>query len=230
MVAEMTLDFYQIYYAEEQKQHLYDFAIPVFNSSLTPYFENSVIAELVPKSSADLVSVCSWSLKRKRGDTIYQLKGKDQLTLDSILNSDFDVAILTPRHHTNVKEKLIYWHAKDQESLENITSALREFEKFIHFPEEIKRPVYENHFIAKKEIYVNYVTTCLLPCIEFMSTRSVFMADSDYLRRKQEGARGSIASELKEKIGVPYYPIAPFILERLFSIWLNSKDYKIINL
>jgi hypothetical protein len=47
IMSDKTLDFYQIYYKEEQRDYLYDFAIPYFNRKVTPYFENSLIKTLV---------------------------------------------------------------------------------------------------------------------------------------------------------------------------------------
>jgi len=90
----------------------------------------------------------------------------------------------------------------------------------------VKHAVYENHFIAHKDIYRSYVTDCLNPVIDFMSTRDVYFADSGYRTRKS-------AEDLEAytKItGKKDWPIAPFILERLFSIWINDKNFKVIPL
>ena len=60
------ISFFQIYYNDSQLTELYDFAIPYKNLTLTPYFENSVIAELVPKCQSKKIAVCSWRLREKR--------------------------------------------------------------------------------------------------------------------------------------------------------------------
>src|SRR5688572_6871819 len=91
-----SLEFYQVYYREQHKESLYDFAIPYYNGTLTPFFENAIIAELVPNAKADLVSVCSWKLARKRIDRSMQLRGKTELSKENILSTEFDVAVLTP--------------------------------------------------------------------------------------------------------------------------------------
>ncbi len=216
-----SLDFYQIYFDDCQRSELYDFSIPYLNETLTPYFENSVIAELVPKSNADLISVCSWRLAKKRIDRSMQLKGQTELTKDKILNADFDIAVLTPvskSHQAFVMAKS--WHG------DAWTNALSELKKFINVPRELNYPIYENHFIATKEIYHEYIHSCLSHCLDYMSSRSVFFSDSNYAKRKTESDR----ERYFRSTGKKDWPIAPFILERLFSIWIDNKHFKIINL
>ena len=102
----MTLEFYQIYFKDEQLDKLYPFAKPYKNEQLSPYFENQVIADIVPNTQADLVSVCSWRLAQKRGEgaaeAILKRNGTFTLTEEIILSADFDIAILTPRNHKDI--------------------------------------------------------------------------------------------------------------------------------
>jgi hypothetical protein len=234
----MTLDFFQIIFDEKQKESLYPFAKPYFNTKLTDYFENSVLCDLVPNSQADLISVCSWRLAQKRGD-MSRLTDKT-LTEEKILNADFDIAILTPRH-PNHKPLLMAdeWHTiYDQSTLQVIARPWRDaFEVFkpflksigINVPEELKYAIYENHFIAKRAIYQVYVKEVLTPAIEFIRARGqgVFTADSGYIYKKRN------AQEVKayqEKSGRTDWPISVFLLERLFSIFIEGKNYKVINL
>lgn len=214
-----TLDFIQVYFKDEQKEQIYDFATPYFNDVLTPYFENSVISDLVPNSNADLISVCSWRLKKKRGD-MFRLEDKE-LTNEKILNSDFDVAILTPRSpNHDVLGMAPRWHG------DAWTHAFNDLRSFMRVPHKLNHAIYENHFVARREIYHEYVHRVLRPCIDYMRTNSLYHVDSNYAKRKT-------AEEVKEyqkKTGRKDWPIAPFILERLFSIYINDKNFKVINL
>lgn len=225
----MSLDFYQIIYDESQRGECYNFSKPYFNTTLTDFFENSIIENLVPKSSADYISVCSWRLRKKRQDgwvpSLCSFAGReDNLSEDKILNSDFDVAVLTPRSSSH---RMLFmageWHRPNWEP------AMKELKKFIKVPEEVKTPVYENHFIASKELYHEYVANLLNPVMQFMSDRSVFFADSGYAEKKKRTEPKSV-EDYKNITGRNDWPIAPFILERLFSIWINDKQLKIINL
>lgn len=223
----MKIDFIQIIYEESQREHCYPFATVYKNETCSPYFENDVIARIVPDSGSDYISVCSWGLSRKRGDML-RLRDKNitnERILQSIGETSFDVAILTPRGHKDIRQKLIHWHP-----IEETERALNEFEKFIHFPEFVKNSIYENHFIARAYLYKQYVSECLKPAIQFMDERpEVFMADSGYITRKK-GKELEHALKLLATWGKRDYPIGVFILERLFSIWINDKDLTVINL
>jgi len=214
-----SLKFFQIYFKDEQKEEIYDFATPYLNQVLTPYFENTVIAEVVPKCNADFISVCSWRLRKKRGD-MFRLQDKT-LTKEKILNSDFDVAILTPRSPThNVMGMASHWHGASWDN------AIKDLRNFIKIPNVVKHAVYENHFIARGDIYRDYVNSFLLPVMDYMAVRDVYFADSGYHTRKTAAE----VLEYQTKTGNKFYPIAPFVLERLFSIWINDKNLKVIPL
>lgn len=224
----MTLGFHQIYFKESQKAELYPFAIPYDNNrKLTDYFENAVIAELVPKCEADYIAVCSWALKMKRetGSTPRLLREDTSLSEEKILNSGADVCILTPMNPGHmVMTNLYKWHYT-----QDIIEAVNELKKFIRIPEEIEgNAIYQNHFVARKEIYHQYVTECLIPCMEFMKDREIFFRDSKYAEKKirldPEGLK-----DYQKASGRQDWPLAPFLLERLFMFWSYKKQFKIAN-
>lgn len=224
----MTLDFFQILYAEEQRAELYPFAKPVFSCGLTPYFENSWIAGIVPTSSADLIGVCSWRLRKKRADNVHYLGGigKDVLTEEMILLEDFDVCNLRPFSPSHKPLAMAAnWHGKAW------VDAYNAFKPFLaerlRIPEELKYSIYENHFIARREIYQDYVSNYLIPAISFMGESPVFFADAGYVSKKKDNSE---IERVKKLLHSKDWPIAPFLLERLFSFYLQDKDLKVINL
>lgn len=231
----MSLDFYQIYYQDEQLKECYDFATPCRNDALTDFFENHVIANLVPKSSADFISVCSWRLRKKRLDGLCPIILNNDITLskEKILSHEFDIANLRPfskSHRMLANARLWHGGSKHNYAWENAEEELR---TIINIPVEVATPIYENHFIARKEIYHQYVSECLIPVMAFMREKEVFKADSGYAEKKERDRDGKGIEAVKryrELTGRNDWPIAPFILERLFSIWIKNKDFKIINL
>lgn len=225
----MTIDFFQILYDETQREKLYPFAKPYFSCGLTPYFENAIIAGVVPTSNADYIAVCSWRLKQKRGDTIVQLggMGKDELSLAKIEAAmPFDVAILTP--HTPSHKPLAMapnWHGK---AWVDAFNAFKPFlAQFGKVPDELRYAIYENHFIARKEIYHEYVSTYLLPAIRFIGDNPVFYMDSLYVPKKKDQAE---IQRVQKLLKAGDWPILPFILERLFSFYINDKGFNVIKL
>ena len=219
------LDFYQIYFKDEQKNELYDFAIPYKNTTITDWFENAIICDLVPKSEADYISVCSWRLKQKRemGSCPFILKDTS-LSREKILSQDFDIAVLRPFSKGHQSLRLSSnWHGKAWDI------GLQALKKVIKVPEEITTPIYENHFIARREIYQDYVKNQLKPTIEYMaSNMDIFGADSGYISKlSRETER---IKDYQEKTGRKDWPISVFLLERLFSLWIERKDFKLMNL
>lgn len=217
------VDFYQIYYKDEQLLELYPFAIPFKNETVTDYFENSVIADVVPCSQADYISVCSWRLKAKREMGSCPIILKDtSLSGEKIIAQDADIMNLRPFIGGHQALRMASnWHHP------NWDPCIKELKKFIKVPLEVTYAIYENHFIARKEVYHSYVETCLKPCIEFISTREVFKMDSNYITKKRDTKE---VKEYTEKTGRRDWPMTPFVLERLFSIWIEGKGFKVINL
>jgi hypothetical protein len=227
----MRLQFYQTYYEDWHLPHLYSFATPYKNEILTDFFENTVIETLVPKCEAEFISVCSWRLKRKRQDgwvpMLCKFPGYDDLSEEKILREDFDIAVLTPKSSSH---RMLFmaeqWHK------ESWTEAFKIFKQFLPFrvPEEVKTPIYENHFIARKQLYHEYVSTILSPALHFMRGHDCFFSDSGYAQKKERDASDPGAVErYRNKTGRQDWPIAPFILERLFSMWIDDKKLKIVN-
>lgn len=219
-----SLEFFQIFYHESQLPELYDFAIPYKNIKLTNYFENSVIAHLVPSATADYVCVASWRLRQKRelGFTPYIVKDTS-LSEEKILSIDADVMNLRPfRQGHQALTLASNWHGPAWDE------GLKDLKKMIKVPKEIKTPIYENHFIARREIYQDYVKNQLIPTIAYMEERpEIYSKDSGYLSKlKREPER---IRDYQQKTGRKDWPIGVFLLERLFSMWIDDKDLKIIN-
>lgn len=226
----MTLDFYQIIYDESQREKCYPFAKVHFNQTLTDYFENAIIADLVPHSQADLISVCSWRLKQKRGDSSTpMILGHDlSLTEEKILSKDFDVAVLTPRSPRHQPLLMAsQWHGKAWDDAFGVLRKDFFPQVGIKIKSEITKAIYENHFIAKREIYKPYVVDCLNPAINFINEREIFKVDSGYIRKKRDQKE---IKAYQEKSGRQDWPIAPFILERLFSCYIEGKGFKVVDL
>lgn len=207
---------YQIYYEEKQLPKILPFAIPVYNPGLTIFFENKIIAELVSKAESEKIGVCSWKLADKMR----------KHHLDNLINrkdGDYQVLSLTrnsARH--NMLAMANAWHPKFKETITLLWQKLG-----LKMPGEARNPIYQNHFCAKTSIYRDYVENFLSPAMELTEKdeelRNLMLQPSGYGKL----SRSADIKSVKAKLGLDDYPLAPFILERCPSLYLQLKGYKI---
>lgn len=218
------MEFYQIHYHEIQKENMWPFAIPYFNNELTIFFENEVIRKLVTETTADRLAVCSWKLKDKLRWNIGKPQRPEHIT-EEVLNSDYDVLPFTrnSKHHEMIGAASL-WHPGFRETMTKIVEGIGK-----RMPSEVKIPIYQNAFSAKREIYQDYVNDYLNPAMELVKNDpeiyKLATQDSNYTKLIRND--GASAEYLQEKIGFPYYPLITFILERLFSVYCHNKRINI---
>lgn len=212
----MASELIQIIYKFEQKASCYPFARVYFNTGLTIFFENSIISKLVMESKEDKIAVCSWKLASKMRWNVCSPRPLTQ----EVLDTEYDVMSFT----CNTKYHLMLasadkHHAGFKEAMTKVLGSIGQ-----KMPGEVKSPIYQNHFSAKIGIYRDYVMNWLNPAMKVMEEdpeiNKLIMADSNYSMLNKRDAIS--AEQLQEKIGVPYYPLAPFLLERLFSIYVHN--------
>lgn len=222
------IELYQIYYREDQKEKLYPFAIPYKNEGLTIFFENAVISDVVMASKADKIGVVSWKLSHpkhtKLGWNLGWPRRIEEIT-EEVLNRDYDVLPFTrnSKYHEMLGAASL-WHPGFRPALTKIVEGIGK-----KMPLEVKKPIYQNAFSAKREIYQDYVTDYLNPSMEIIKNDpeiyKLATADSKYTKLVREDAASP--EYLQEKIGFPYYPMVPFLLERLFSIYVHNKNINV---
>lgn len=212
------LNFYQIYYRDDQKQEIFPFSIPHFNEKLTVFFENSIISSLVKQSEAEKIAVCSWKLRQKLR---IRVAPRTPLT-EEALKSYFQVLSMTrnsPNHKMIARATL--WHKGFRPAIEMLWRKLG-----YKMPHETRNPIYFNHYCAKAEVYKDYVNNFLDPAMKLIETdeelKPLMWADSNY----QKLARDADIKQL-EQIGLSYYPMIPFVLERCPSLWFSMKKIKV---
>lgn len=90
----------------------------------------------------------------------------------------------------------------------------------LEYYEDVKNVVYSNFFVAKTEIYRDYIETIIKPSIKILQSElwEYANADSTY--------KGISPDELEKQIGMRYYNMITFTLERLFSQYIQNKKLK----
>lgn len=209
------VDFYQIYYKNDQLSRLFPFATPYFNQNLTPFFENSVIKELVLASEADKIGVCSWALR-------FKMKLALRPLTEEVMQEDFDVLSLSrnSKYHEMLKSAEV-WHPGFNDIMHKILT------KIGFTLKKPRYPIYQNAFIARVDVYKEYVNEFLIPAIEVMEKdqeiRNLCWKDSGYTKLKNE----PLTDSAKKQLGVGYYPMHPFLCERFISQWLETKNLNV---
>lgn len=204
---------------------MWPFAIPYFNDGLTIFFENDVISKLVSRETeADKIAVCSWKLKYKLRWNLGLPKLPEHLT-EEVLNRDYDVLPFTRNtHHHKMIEAASTWHPNFRETMTKIVEGIGK-----NMPYEVKIPIYQNAFSARREIYQDYVSDYLNPAMELVKNDpeiyKMATVDSHYTKLIRND--GASAEYLQEKIGFSYYPLIPFILERLFSVYVHNNKINV---
>lgn len=207
-------DFYQIYYDEKQFKEIFPFAIPYRTQGLTVFFESHWIKELVLSSKAEKIGVCSWKLRQKLRWYIGQRR---ELTKE-LLETDYEVMTFTrnTKYHQMLAAAAA-WHPGFLTVFDKILSKIG-----VTRPKEVKIPIYQNHFCCRTDIYKDYVNNYLGPamdCIQNDSEINVLAMQNS----KYSDLTNQSAEHLQEKLGINYYPLTPFLLERLFSIYVHNK-------
>lgn len=219
-----TLNFVQILWKDEQLPQLYPFATPYFNDTLSPFFENSIIAHLVPRTEADRIAVCSWNLRYK--SKRFSVPPVSEITFEKLM-SDYDVYAFTRNSSAHQMLAALKYHHNGLELFRSICAAIG-----LSCPSEVERPIYQNAFCARTEIYREYVHKALAPAMEVMEQdpkiREGCWADSKYYSLKDITPQNDFAQRVKRFLGVDYCPMHTFLLERLFSVFIHGKGLNII--
>jgi len=154
----------------------------------------------------------------------FNMPPRTELT-EEMLYSEYDILSLTKNSRVHgMLESLEGWHKGSREILKQICHAIG-----IKFPKECRYPIYQNAFVADSTIYHLYVTEALYPAMQLMEhderLKVLCWQDSQYYKLKNPGE--DFAQRVKMFLGVDYCPLHPFLLERLFSVWINDKGFNV---
>lgn len=216
----MATELVQLYFEDSQKVHTYPFARLVNTGGLTVFFENYWIEKLVPEAKSEKIAICSWQLKLKLKTYI----GMRRQFSEEVLNSDYDVLALTKntKYHQTL-QAADAWHPGFLATFDKILSKIG-----VSRPHEVKIPIYQNHHSSRTEIYQDYVKNYLSPAMDCIKNDPEINADA---MRDSKYSKPTVSSEyLMQQIKVPYYPLIPFLLERLFSVYIHNHKINVTHL
>jgi len=229
-----TCKVFQIYYDRNQKSNIQPGYIPYKNTKTSINFESGIIVDLLNSkkiiSSTDWVGVFSWKMNQK-------IQGKPI----SYTNIQYHVNKYQDSDIISVKPDR-YWYAPirtphkanqtnvDGLAFNQLIQALIRMHDMNIFEDEIDidlllKPqyhIYCNYFIARLDVYVDFVKTYLEPVINFLSNDGIFKGVSE----SRSGYPYEPPEHFTKKTGFDYYPLRPFMLERLINVYRINKGLK----
>jgi len=217
------LGIYQIYFDEkshrtcEQEWNHYN-----NEGKLTEFFENTVIVDLIERQvhkPYEYFGVFSHDI---RNDRVYK---EDTLrfnpsTLERVVSA-YDVDVFSfekRRRNTNIITQAENYHHGFIKIIERI---LEETKFLPVIPKKLDNIILFNHFIARSEIYDQYVNELLIPAMKILKEMPEAYKDSNYIKRVSNEMR----ARFMQAFGQPHYPYHPFICERLPSLFLSKYRY-----
>ena len=217
---------YQIYYNESQKDSLMNGFIPYFNEKATINLESGVICDLVNQgecSNCEWFGVFSWKVSRK-------IKGFDYESLKNKVGENGDCDLLTP-NPTNILIKNAnkkHNYRKTYKGMIGLWPGLDLLVKKLGISNRkvlsgTGHAIYCNAFLAKPEIYLDFVNNLLKPAIELCNSDeelfALVMLPSNY--------RLIPPQNFINDTGFDRFPWITFILERLINVYIEVNDIKV---
>jgi hypothetical protein len=209
---------FQIYYDAATERN----CVPEFtkfpNSSLSAFFENEIIQMLG--------SVQYPGKSKYFGVLSHSFFVKNTILPSAIISNldagEYDVYCFSGGLKIkNVIDTAENYHPGFRRAMELIVQAIG---YDVDLSEPTRMVCYQNAFVAKSEIYQDYIDTLLAPAMKVMDDlrfnelQAIIWKDSNYHRRRDPDIR----ARLMRYIGVDYYPYHTFICERLFTLYMQK--------
>lgn len=207
---------FQIFFDEKSRKSLDPLAVPLFNPTVSKYFENQIIGEVVeamPQDVCDYLGVFSWKFSNKIPLSLEQV-------LEMMKDDAFSADVYTFFGAVQAKNIWKIAERKHPGILEAAQVLLEEigFEVAI---ETLATPiVYQNHFIAKAMVYQRFVTEMLAPCLRMMTESNNKKLHKLLGRNALYSPRSWSPEKVMGIFSKAHPTLHPFVCERLLSTWL----------
>lgn len=169
-------------------------------------FEYNPILKLIPNATGKYVGCFSWKFNQKTGITKYELERVLEQTDADVISFCFNIPKylqVSELHHPGFKERF--------------TLLCKELGLTCKEPQVT---VYSNFFVAKPEVYREYLS---------LLTKAIrLLEDEKYKAFADANYKVGLDSEtLYEHTGLKHYTWHTFLLERLMSVWIDNKKLKV---
>jgi len=224
VLSDTMLKIYQIYYDDKSFRDVHKTSTGYNNKGKeTVFFENTAIIDIITNAPpADYIGILSHKFYQKM---------PPHLTYQAIYNEisksrgAIDVYSCHPQpgqgNHSVIKLAANY-HPGYLETFKYVCDKIG----LKYHIGNNRCHVYSQHFIAKRSVYKHFVDTVLIPAVAAMSDPTDYvMQDLIWKDSGYQKNNASALKNMKEKFGIEYYPMHTFILERMFTIWMDTNNY-----
>lgn len=215
--------FFQIYYDDFTAQFLDPAMNPVFNAGFSPFLESQVILDLIENRChevADRVGVFSWRMGEKlrvSAQGLTSLLEQDRMQHD-ILSFPFERDGKVSVWANEVDGKRVPGPLLD---VGNYLLKKLGYEVDLLF---LDTPlIFQNAFIAKKQVMERYCIEMLKPALMAMSDMSDLKMQSLLSRPANYKVANRIKNRIAKIFGIEAYRLHPFVAERLLATWISLK-------
>lgn len=162
------------------------------------------------------VGIFSWKFSNKTGmfpNLLYRL-------LRGYKYNEYDFINLAPKMWKDGKDYLQF----SEEQHKGLLEGLKEVCEVVglSYTNNPKIVNFSNFYLMKRDVYRDFVGNYVIPAFQYMEeNRDKFFVDANYK---------SGVSNIKELTGLDYYPLAPFVAERLILMYVEDKQLKTLNI
>ena len=225
-----NIKLYQIYYDQKHTPHILNHATPYLNNNPTIYFESAVMCDIFNKKDyvdGEYIGVLSWkaSLKIRNVKTLSEIDSAisaQKYDIYTFNNKSF-LGFTRPHRGSGSRYDVQAWRA-----LMQLTQHMQSKKIWPQVSEkELDKNmlrIYCNYFIAKKEIWEDFVGNFMIPAIQEMK-------NDEQMKNIATAAHKAYSMPLPQSFidvtGYDYYPMAPFMLERLINVYIVMRNLKV---
>jgi len=181
-------------------------------------FENEAMIDIALQrlndvKDSEFVGVLSWKFTQKTGI--------NKESLEKLSNS-LDVDVI---NCSRWKSKLHFmeWSNEGHSGIIEMIKKCCNHVGLI-YNNEPKNIIFANQFICRKWIYLDYIKSVIIPCLELLEGKMW-----DEVNKPAGYTAGIELKKLKELTGLDFYNYVPFILERLFMQYCENKKLTVFD-
>lgn len=226
---------FQIYFDDQSRQRLEPEYIPYYNNPCTIFLESEVMCKLVEEGKhegCEWFGVVSHKLRKKVHSSKFWGRTIANRSLRQFTPVEFETYLRVSgadigSYCTHPPHRVYPWAEKYHKGIcAAVALIVKKLNYKIWYDQKSTHVIYFNYFVARPKIYEDYIKTLLRPAINLMRNDPEVKRLCDVNSRY----RFPIPENVKEQTGYTYWPMHPFICERLINLYLikNNNKFKFI--